>query len=38
MIMPAFTLGFFQVAALLRLIRSSMLDVLDTEFVKLARI
>ena len=38
LIMPAFTLGLFQVAALLRLIRSSMLDVLDTEYVKLARI
>jgi peptide/nickel transport system permease protein len=38
MIMPAFTLGLFQVAAMVRLIRSSMLDVLDTEYVKLARI
>ena len=31
LIMPAFTLGLFQVAGLLRLIRSSMLDTLDTE-------
>ncbi len=38
MIMPAITLGLFQVAALVRLIRSSMLDVLDSEYVKLARI
>ena len=38
LIMPAFTLGLFQVAALLRLIRSSMLDTLDTEYVKEARI
>ena len=38
LLMPAFTLGLFQVAALLRLIRSSMLDTLDTEYVKEARI
>jgi peptide/nickel transport system permease protein len=38
LILPAFTLGLFQVAALVRLIRSSMLEVLDTEYVKLARI
>ncbi|MDH3286584.1 MAG: ABC transporter permease [Betaproteobacteria bacterium] len=38
MIMPAITLGWFQVAAIMRLVRSSMLEVLDTEFVKLARI
>ena len=38
LIMPAFTLALFQVAALLRLTRSSMLDVLDTEFIKMARI
>ena len=36
--LPAFSLGYFQVAALLRLVRSSMLDVLDSEYVKLARI
>lgn len=38
MIMPAVALGWFQVAAVMRLLRSSMLDVLDTEYVKLARI
>lgn len=37
-ILPAVTLGWFQVAAVMRLVRSSMLDVLDSEFVKLARI
>ena len=38
MIMPGVALGYFQVAALMRLTRSSMLEVLDTEYVKLARI
>lgn len=38
MILPAITLGWFQVAAVMRLVRSAMLDVLDSEFVKLARI
>jgi peptide/nickel transport system permease protein len=38
MILPAITLGWFQVAAMMRLVRSSMLDVLDSEFVKLTRI
>ena len=38
MILPAITLGWFQVAAVMRLVRSSMLDVLDSEFVKLTRI
>ena len=37
-ILPAVAIGWFQVAALMRLVRSSMLDVLDSEFVKLARI
>ncbi|MFC1987193.1 ABC transporter permease [Chloroflexota bacterium] len=37
-ILPAFTLGYFQVAGLTRLLRSSMLEMLDAEFVKLARI
>jgi ABC-type dipeptide/oligopeptide/nickel transport system permease component len=37
-IMPAFTLGWFVVAGMMRLLRSSMLDVMDSEFVKLARI
>jgi peptide/nickel transport system permease protein len=38
MILPAVTLGWFQVAAIMRLTRSSLLEVLDTEYVKLARI
>jgi peptide/nickel transport system permease protein len=37
-ILPGFTLGWFLVAGIMRLLRSSMLDVLDSEFVKLARI
>lgn len=37
-ILPTITLGTFLVAGFMRLIRSSMLEVLDTEFVKLARI
>ena len=37
-ILPAIALGWYQVAALMRLIRSSMLDVLDSEYVKLARL
>lgn len=38
MILPAITLGWFQVAAIMRLVRSSMLEVLDSEFVKFARV
>lgn len=38
LILPGISLGYFQVAALMRLTRSSMLEVLDTEYVKLARI
>ncbi len=38
MVLPAICLGWFQVAAMMRLIRSSMLDVLDSECVKLTRI
>jgi len=37
-VLPGIAIGWFQVAALMRLIRSSMLDVLDSEYVKLARI
>lgn len=37
-ILPAFTLGWWLVAGIMRLLRSSLLDVLDSEFVKLARI
>lgn len=38
LVMPAFTLGWFSAASLLRMTRSSMLDVLDAEYIKLARI
>jgi peptide/nickel transport system permease protein len=37
-VLPTLTLGTFLVAGYMRLIRSSMLEVLDSEFVKLARI
>lgn len=36
-VLPAFTLGWFVVAGMMRLLRSSMLDVLDSEFIKMAR-
>ena len=38
MILPVITIGWFEVAAIMRLVRSSMLDTLDSEYVKLARI
>ena len=38
LILPAIALGWFQVAAIMRLVRSSMLEVLESEFVKLARV
>jgi peptide/nickel transport system permease protein len=37
-VLPGFTLGWFVVAGLMRLLRSGMLEVLDSEFVKLARV
>ena len=37
-ILLAIAIGWSQVAALMRLVRSSMLDMLDSEFVKLARL
>ena len=37
-IMPAFSLGFFTVAAITRLLRSSLLEAMDSEYIKLARI
>jgi len=37
-VLPAITLGAFLVAGMTRLVRSSVLEVLDSEFVKLARI
>jgi peptide/nickel transport system permease protein len=38
MILPGVALGYLPVAAVMRLTRSSMLEVLDSEYVKLARI
>ena len=37
-VLPAITLGAFLVTGIMRLVRSSMLDVLGSEYVKLARI
>lgn len=37
-ILPTMTLGFFLVAGMMRLLRSGMLDVLDSEYIKLARV
>jgi len=37
-LMPAFTLGWYTMAAVTRLSRSAMLDVLDAEYIKMARI
>jgi peptide/nickel transport system permease protein len=37
-ILPGFTLGWFVVAGMMRLLRSSMIEMLDAEFVKLARL
>ena len=37
-VMPVGTLAFFLLPGMMRLIRSSMLDVLDSEYIKLARI
>lgn len=36
-ILPTITLGWFPAAGMLRLVRSSMLEILDSEFIKLAR-
>ncbi len=38
MILPGVALGWFSVASFMRLTRSSMLNVLDSEYIKLARI
>ena len=38
LVMPSLALGWYFAASMLRLTRSSMLDVLDSEFVKLARL
>ena len=37
-VLPGFTLGWFVVAGMMRLLRSGMLEVLDSEYVKLARV
>lgn len=37
LLLPAVTLGFYNAAGLMRITRSSMLEVLDTEYVKLLR-
>src|SRR4029078_11906338 len=37
-VLPVITLGMFLIAGFMRLVRSSMLDVMGSEFVKLARI
>ena len=37
LILPAFTMGWYVAAGIMRLTRSSMLDVLDSEYVKMAR-
>lgn len=37
-VMPVFVLAFFLLPGMMRLVRSSMLDVLDSEYIKLARI
>ena len=37
-VLPVFTLSFYILPGMMRLVRSCMLDVLDTEYVKLARI
>ncbi|MCG8692355.1 MAG: ABC transporter permease, partial [Minwuiales bacterium] len=36
-LMPAFTLGMFQLTFIMRLVRSEMLEVLRTDFIKFAR-
>ena len=38
MILPVIAIGWFQVASIMRLVRSSMLDQMDTEYIKLARL
>lgn len=38
MILPAISMAWFQIAALTRLTRSAMLEVLDAEYIKLARV
>ncbi len=37
-VLPGFTLGWFVVAGMMRLVRSGMLEVLDSDYVKMARV
>jgi ABC-type dipeptide/oligopeptide/nickel transport system permease component len=37
-VLPVFTMTFFLLPGMMRLVRSSMMDVLDSEYIKLARI
>lgn len=38
MVLPAVAMAWFQIAALVRITRSAMLEVLDSEYIKLARV
>lgn len=38
LILPATTLGWFSVASIMRITRSSMLDTMDSDFIKMARL
>ena len=38
MVLPVITMGWFEVAAIMRLVRSSMLDTMDSEYANLARV
>jgi peptide/nickel transport system permease protein len=38
LVLPAFALGWYSIASIMRVTRSSMLDVLDSEYIKMARI
>ncbi len=38
MVLPVVTMGWFEVAAIMRLVRSSMLDTMDSEYANLARV
>lgn len=38
LLLPAFSLGWYSIASIMRVTRSSMLDVLDSEYIKMARI
>jgi peptide/nickel transport system permease protein len=37
MVMPVFSMAWFSIAAIMRITRSSMLDVMDSEYIKMAR-